>query len=202
MQNKAINSLITLPKINHNTKMQIKSTSALELKSWLEDKKAVLIDVREPSENRVARIKEATLIPLGEVNYLLLPELEGKKLVIHCKSGKRSFAACEKLLAQNPDLEIYNLEGGIEAWQNSNLPILSGNLENEKNNSCKKCSISLERQVQIIAGSSVFIGALFGLVYSKIFLILPLFFGAGLVFAGIRGCCGLKIILAKMPFNK
>ncbi len=96
--------------------MNINSIDCKTLQSWLQNQQAILVDVREPSENRVARIKGATLIPLGEINLSLLPEYDDKKLVIHCKSGKRSFAACQKLLAQNPNLEIYNLEGGIEAW--------------------------------------------------------------------------------------
>jgi rhodanese-related sulfurtransferase len=29
----------------------------------------------------------------------------------------RSYKACEKLLSEDPNLEIYNLEGGIAAWE-------------------------------------------------------------------------------------
>jgi rhodanese-related sulfurtransferase len=96
--------------------MQIKSLDAKNLKSLLEKDEAVLIDVRERMENRAVRIKEATLIPLADINISDLPDLSDKKLVMQCKSGKRSFAAGQKLLAQNPGLEIYNLEGGIESW--------------------------------------------------------------------------------------
>ncbi|MFT6220560.1 MAG: rhodanese-related sulfurtransferase, partial [Rickettsiales bacterium] len=54
-----------------------------------------------------------------------LPKLDGKKLVIKCRIGRRSAAACEKLLAQNPDLDIYNLTGGIIAWHNCGFEILT-----------------------------------------------------------------------------
>lgn len=96
--------------------MNIKSVECKTLLSWLQNQQAILIDVREAPENKLVRIKDSILLPLGEVHFLLLPELSDKKLVIHCKSGKRSFAACQKLLAQDPNLELYNLEGGIEAW--------------------------------------------------------------------------------------
>jgi rhodanese-related sulfurtransferase len=96
--------------------MNIHSVDCKTLQSWLQNKQAVLVDVRETAENKVVRIQEAELIPLGEINLSLLPEFDDKKLVLHCKSGKRSFAACQRLLAQNPSLEIYNLEGGIESW--------------------------------------------------------------------------------------
>ena len=44
--------------------------------------------------------------------------VKDKKLVLHCRSGKRSLTAGAKLLEENPNLEIYNLEGGIIAWNN------------------------------------------------------------------------------------
>ncbi len=100
--------------------MSIHSINSQTLKTWLENNTAILIDVREIAENKMARIKNSTLIPLAKVDLDLIPNLDNKKLVLHCKAGKRSFAACEKLLSQDPDLEIYNLEGGIDSWIASN----------------------------------------------------------------------------------
>ncbi len=96
--------------------MTIKTIDAKTLKTWLANDEAVLIDVREPEEYKQQNIKEATLIPLSNVCTKLLPNRAGKKLVIHCRSGKRSMIACEKLCAENPQLEVYNLKGGILAW--------------------------------------------------------------------------------------
>ena len=94
----------------------IKTVDARDAKEWMDNGEALIIDVREPGEHAELRIAEATLIPLGTIDVDKLPELQGKKLIVHCKLGKRGGAACEKLLEQNPDLEIYNLEGGITAW--------------------------------------------------------------------------------------
>jgi rhodanese-related sulfurtransferase len=174
------------------SEMTINSINPKTLQSWLKKQEAILLDVREIAENKVAKIKNSILIPLTNVDVDKLPNLNGKKLVVHCKSGKRSLAACEKLLAQNPDLEIYNLEGGIDAWKNDGLEISSGN----------KSFIPLERQVQITVGGAVFLGTLLGIFVAKIFLIIPLFFSAGLVFAGCSGWCGLAMLLAKLPFNQ
>jgi rhodanese-related sulfurtransferase len=170
----------------------MKSVDCPTLKSWLNKKEAILVDVREIVENKNSKIKGSTLIPLGEVDEDKLPKLNGKKLVIHCKSGGRSAAACEKILAQNPDLEIYNLEGGITSWKNCGFETLSD----------EKSCIPLERQVQITAGSMIFLGTLLGLLFSKIFFAIPLFVGAGLVFAGITGWCGMGMLIAKLPCNK
>jgi len=35
----------------------------------------------------------------------------------------RGKTACEKLLNENPKLDIYNLEGGIAAWEKAGLEI-------------------------------------------------------------------------------
>jgi sulfur-carrier protein adenylyltransferase/sulfurtransferase len=74
-----------------------------------------LIDVREPFEYEIARIDGAKLIPLGEIAERL-DELSGEQpIVVHCHSGKRSAQAAQ-LLQQRGFANVYNLEGGIDAW--------------------------------------------------------------------------------------
>ena len=99
----------------------MKSTTVTELKKWLDNDEAILVDVREPGEHSASNIECATLIPLSDICHDKLPKSNGKKLVIHCRSGMRSAKACNKLLASNPELEVYNLEGGIVAWQKQAL---------------------------------------------------------------------------------
>jgi rhodanese-related sulfurtransferase len=96
--------------------MTIKNVDAATLKTWLQNDEVVLIDVREPFEYEAANISQAILMPLATISNQVLPQLNGKKLVIHCRSGKRSLDACNLLLVENEDLEVYNLEGGILAW--------------------------------------------------------------------------------------
>ena len=105
--------------------MTIHQIDSTTLKSWQENDEAILIDVREVYENQAERIAGAILIPLGEIDIDKLPILENKKLVIQCRSGKRSFMAAEHLLAQNPGLTIYNLETGIEGWKADGFKILT-----------------------------------------------------------------------------
>lgn len=96
--------------------MPIHSVDAATLKRWIENGEAVLVDVREPSEHQAQNIACATLVPLANVTKDKLPNHTGKKLVIHCKAGGRSMSACQKLLKEDPSLDLYNLEGGIGAW--------------------------------------------------------------------------------------
>lgn len=95
----------------------IKFVDAKTAKDWLSNNEAIIVDVREPAEYAATHIPEATLLPLGVLEKNTLPDLGDKKLIIHCQFGKRGGMACEKLLQENPDLDIYNLEGGLAAWQ-------------------------------------------------------------------------------------
>ena len=96
--------------------MSVTNIDCPTLKKWLKNNEAVLIDVRELAEYQESKIDQAHLIPLGEISINSLPDFKNKKLVLHCRSGKRSLTAGAKLLEENPKLEIYNLEGGISAW--------------------------------------------------------------------------------------
>ena len=102
--------------------MPIKPVDAPTLKRWLEQGEACLIDVREPAEHAAEYIDGACLVPVGDVSLRQLPPAQGKKLVVHCLKGGRGMTACGKLLAENPNLEIYNLEGGIAAWRSCGYP--------------------------------------------------------------------------------
>jgi rhodanese-related sulfurtransferase len=62
--------------------------------------------------------------------------------------------------------------------------------------------IDIIRQVQIAAGSLVLMGILLGTFVAPGFYALSAFVGAGLMFAGISGFCGMAHLLALMPWNR
>ncbi len=95
-----------------------------QLKDWLENDQVLLIDVREPWENQNARIEGSILVPLNSVSLDKLSEVGNKKIVVYCKSGRRSEIACQELLDHNFGLEIYNLEGGIDSWMKKGYKVL------------------------------------------------------------------------------
>ncbi len=172
----------------------INNIDSLTLNEWLKNNEAVLIDVREVVEYKACSIPDSKHLPLSQVTIdkAHLPEHKDKKLVLHCKSGKRSMMACEKLIQEGVNFDIWNLEGGIEAWQATNLPIISN-----------KNILPLERQVQVAVGSFILLGLIMNyLTNNQLYLILPLIIGAGLLNAGITGWCGLGKLLSNMPWNK
>ncbi|MCH2038307.1 MAG: rhodanese-like domain-containing protein [Rickettsiales bacterium] len=96
-----------------------------ELHDWLERDEAVLIDVREPQEYHQQAIQSGPNVPLGTVSKDTVEVAEGetRKVVLYCKAGVRSFMACQKLQAEQVSYDVWNLEGGIEAWKASGLPV-------------------------------------------------------------------------------
>lgn len=176
------------------THQQAKVTdiSPSQLRQWQQAGEAVIIDVREPFEYAQERIDGAELHPLSAFDANAIREKHGdRKLVFQCRSGRRSLDAAERY-AQCGGAP-YHLAGGIEAWKTSGQPV-------EKPKGAPK--IGVMRQVQMTAGSLVLIGVLLGAFVSPWFLILSGFVGAGLVFAGASGWCGMAMLLAKMPWNR
>lgn len=104
----------------------IKSVDPKTAWEWLSSGKAIIVDVREPAEYAVMHIEGAHLIPLGTIGIDTLPELQSKKLIIHCQLGRRGGVACEKLMKFSPDLDVYNLEGGITAWKQAGYQVKIG----------------------------------------------------------------------------
>jgi rhodanese-related sulfurtransferase len=169
----------------------MKTMGPQELKNRLEKGEVLLIDVREMAEHQSESIEGACLIPLGGIDLSRLPSTD-KPIVIHCRSGKRSADACEKLLAQNPHLDVYSLEGGILGWQQAGFQVKKGEV----------CALPLDRQTQIAVGFLVVLGTLLGALVGPIFYVIPAFLGLGLMFAGLTGWCGMAKLLSQMRWNK
>ncbi len=75
----------------------------------------LLIDVREPHENGIARIPGARLIPLGVVGDAIPSLPRDTDIVVHCRSGVRSAKAVRQLQAAGIT-RAWNLAGGILRW--------------------------------------------------------------------------------------
>jgi len=103
----------------------IPAISAHELKRKLDAHEAFeLIDVREPFEYEIARIYGAKLIPLAEIAERTEELQREQPIVVHCHSGTRS-AQAVRLLQQRGFSNVYNLEGGIDAWSDQIDPTVA-----------------------------------------------------------------------------
>ncbi|HZU75107.1 MAG TPA: MBL fold metallo-hydrolase [Acidimicrobiales bacterium] len=84
---------------------------------------ALLLDVRELDEWQSGHAPGATLIPMGEVHARHEELPRDRRIVVVCRSGGRSAAVTDALLASGFD--AVNLAGGMCAWTSAGLPVVT-----------------------------------------------------------------------------
>ena len=84
----------------------------------------VLLDVREAAETAGGKIAKAIQMPVGAVQTRIgeLEKHKDKTLLVYCKTGARSGAACKELSKNGFD-KVFSLNGGLLAWQEAHLPL-------------------------------------------------------------------------------
>ncbi|MDD1628035.1 MAG: rhodanese-like domain-containing protein [Methylococcaceae bacterium] len=100
----------------------IESISPQDASAMYAGKKAVIVDVRENSEWNEQHIPGAIHIPLGQLNERLseLKQYKDSPVITQCKSGGRSAQAFDVLKLAG-FAKVYNMEGGIIAWDKAGL---------------------------------------------------------------------------------
>jgi rhodanese-related sulfurtransferase len=160
-----------------------------ELEEQRRSGRITIVDVREPMEFVGGHIPGSRNIPLARLVEAPLPD---GPLVVVCQSGARSERGVATLAQRGLNVGIADLEGGLIAWQAAKLP-----LERRKG-----APLPLMRQVQIAAGSLVLLGVILSQAIAPGWIWLSGFVGAGLVFAGVSGFCGMARLLAVLPWNR
>lgn len=176
--------------------MSLLSIQPVELAAKLADEpRATVIDVRTPAEFAELHATPARNLPLPDVSTVTLAELghtdAAASVYVLCQSGKRAESACGRL-AQAGFTRAVLVTGGTDAWVAAGLPVVRG----------AAGAIGIERQVRIGAGALVVLGVVLARTANPHFIWLAAFVGAGLVFAGFTGFCGMGLLLAKAPWNR
>ena len=176
------------------TMTECKTISPQQLAEQCREGSLKLIDVRTPLEFQEVHAEPAQNIPLDKLRPESVMQShngsQDEPLYLICKGGTRGAKAQQKFLDCG-FTNVVNVEGGTEAWTSAGLPVVRG-----------KKAISLERQVRIVAGLIVLLGALLGIFVHPYFAGIAAFVGAGLMFAGITDSCAMGMLLAKMPWNQ
>jgi rhodanese-related sulfurtransferase len=163
--------------------------TARDLAEQLGSQRVAVIDVREPMEYAAGHIAGSLNVPLSRLHQADLP---GGPLVLVCQSGNRSAKGVQALLERGYAHPVSDLQGGLPSWQQAGLPVRK----------LRNAPLPLMRQVQITAGSLVLLGLILSNTVAPAWIILSWFVGAGLVFAGVSGFCGMARLLAVMPWNR
>lgn len=103
--------------------MAVQRLAVQELAAWLAslpaDARPLLLDVREPWELATASLRLDGLplchIPMGELPHRLAELDPTQPVLALCHHGMRSLQ-CVAFLARQGFSDVYNLDGGIDAW--------------------------------------------------------------------------------------
>jgi hydroxyacylglutathione hydrolase len=82
-----------------------------------------VLDVRSASEWRSGHIQSAMHVSLGELPDRLDEVPTDRPVIVHCQAGTRSVIAAS--LLQKNGRRIVNLTGGLDAWQDARLPVVT-----------------------------------------------------------------------------
>jgi rhodanese-related sulfurtransferase/rubrerythrin len=96
----------------------VQSFDADEARQYLQThapEAVTVLDVRQPAEYRSGHIPGAELIPLTDLSDRLRELDPAKPTIVYCAVGGRSRVAAQMLSGKGFE-EIYNLSGGIKAW--------------------------------------------------------------------------------------
>ena len=100
------------------------TVGAIEATQLSNRENAVFLDIREDKEYQGGHIPEAIHIPLSQLSGRVseLGKYKDNPVIAYCRSGNRSNAA-GGVLKKNGFESVYNLGGGIVAWEKANLPV-------------------------------------------------------------------------------
>mgnify|MGYP006166935643 CR=1 FL=1 len=100
-----------------------RSITVQEANEYLGNEDILFLDVRDRQEfENEGRIKNAFLIPVNVLEGRLteLEQHREKKIIIYCRSGRRSQIATDILIKNN--FNAFNMDGGFLAWEEYSHP--------------------------------------------------------------------------------
>ena len=99
-----------------------KDLSVVELNTLMENKDFTLINVHIPFEGNLPKTDQS--IPYDTISQNLdkLPDDKAAKIVLYCRSDRMSTIAAAELVKLGYT-NIWNLDGGMVAWEQAGLPI-------------------------------------------------------------------------------
>ena len=98
--------------------------NTLQTIQLMNQKNAVVLDVREKQDYAGGHIPNAKHIPLHELQTRLkeLERFKARPIIVSCRTGTRAQTAC-RLLSKHAFQQVYQLKGGVAAWKQASLPL-------------------------------------------------------------------------------
>lgn len=100
------------------------SVTTLEATLLINQKDAILIDIRDAAEFGKGRILNARNVPMAQVESQTenLAKNKQKSIIVYCETGSRSPSVATKLRQSGYENAV-SLEGGLAAWRQAGLPV-------------------------------------------------------------------------------
>ncbi len=108
------------------TRTSFEEISPAEAASEIDAGGVDLVDTREPHEYEEAHIEGGRLVPPGILRdeiASVVPD-HSQRVLLYCRSGNRSAKAAQQLTELGYE-DVANVEGGILAWQEQGLPVVT-----------------------------------------------------------------------------
>lgn len=96
----------------------------LEATRLMNQGQVLVLDVREDKEFAAGHLPRARHIPVRELSKRVdeIGKFKSKPVIVTCQRGARS-AAASRFLKKAGFTTVYNLKGGLNAWQQASLPV-------------------------------------------------------------------------------
>ena len=99
--------------------------SVAEATTWINRRKAVVLDLRAPADFQAGHLPNSKSLPFSKLSSdLERLKLDRKlPLILVCQNGHESRRAAQQLRKMG-FAEVGLLDGGLKAWQTANLPLV------------------------------------------------------------------------------
>lgn len=99
-----------------------KRIGALEAVRLINDREPLILDLRPAAEFKRGHLLNAVNVPLTKVDSASGQWSKDKPLLLYCALGANTSTVADKL-KKNGYTDVYQLRGGLNAWQGASLPV-------------------------------------------------------------------------------
>jgi rhodanese-related sulfurtransferase len=104
---------------------KIKDVAPAEATRLINHENAVMVDMRTDKDYRDGHIVNAVHVKDKSDAAAKLEKYRDRPLIVCCRSGNQSLRLSAQL-SKHGFASVYNLKGGIHAWQQAGLPLTKG----------------------------------------------------------------------------
>jgi len=111
----------------------VQNIDVTKFKELITGGNTIILDVRTPEEIAGGTIDQASTIDFYDPDFTKKISVmdHSKNILVYCKAGGRSAQAAD-ILVQNGFKHVYNLEGGITAWQANGNPVTAATISKDE----------------------------------------------------------------------